>query len=739
MILTHFYKIFIVLALLLLTTIGASAQVVQKLGVNTNSITDKAVLELESTTKGFLLPRMTQNQMTILSAGETPEGLIVICIDCSSAGTSEIQIYTNNSWRGLLTTTLNLDLAKNHVLLGDESGKVKAVAISGDITLNSTGVSTIGQSKVLSSMILDGTLLAADIADKAVINAKLDKTNIPLSGFGAAAAAIELGNHKLTGLAEPTDSYDAATKNYVDNGIAGMNTLASGKVYIGNSRNMATKVTLSGDVTIDNTGTSAIGTSKVLSSMIVNGEIVDADVYSDAAILGTKINPTFGNQNVSTTGTLDAGATTVTTLTSLGTLGVRGGVYFDSTLNVNQATILAGTLAVTELTTLAEATVTGTLKVTGVPADFTQIPTAPTADQGTNTKQLATTEFVVSNRPSFYSVTQVDSVATTPQSAPVVIPEMTKPSIPGTYLLLFNSQYGMTPEYNAVTTNTVTLATDVRALYTKLSTSQPTTTYSAAVAIPDASQSSLILPGVYKYGAAFSMSGTITLDAQGNSNAEFIFIVTGAFNTVAGTHLELKNGAKASNVYITAKGAVGLGANAIFNGTIVGEAAVAIGASCEVTGRMFSTGGALSFGPGTLTVPESSALITGPLNRFILFTADGAVANTGYSIYDGDIATDQGAITGFTGLPINGTIFQPGTTTVGKNRNGIATFGLYNGNELIPHSSRTRTTLNNTEDIYIQATTDILGDTEVDISVRWNIDAGEVYVKNRILTLLKVK
>jgi hypothetical protein len=32
---------------------------------------------------------------------------------------------------------------------------------------------------VLSSMILDGTLIEEDIADNAVTNVKLDKTNIP--------------------------------------------------------------------------------------------------------------------------------------------------------------------------------------------------------------------------------------------------------------------------------------------------------------------------------------------------------------------------------------------------------------------------------------------------------------------------------------------------------------------------------------------------------------------------------
>ena len=57
---------------------------------------------------------------------------------------------------------------------------------------------------------------ATTITDSAVTNAKLDKANIPLSGFGVALVDVALGAKKLTGVADPIDAQDAATKAYAD-------------------------------------------------------------------------------------------------------------------------------------------------------------------------------------------------------------------------------------------------------------------------------------------------------------------------------------------------------------------------------------------------------------------------------------------------------------------------------------------------------------------------------------------
>ena len=88
-------RIFIVFILFGLAITEASAQVVQKIGSNSFTINPKAVLELESTTKGFLPPRMTTTQQTAISLGSNEKGLIVYVTDALLPG---LQTWDGMKW-----------------------------------------------------------------------------------------------------------------------------------------------------------------------------------------------------------------------------------------------------------------------------------------------------------------------------------------------------------------------------------------------------------------------------------------------------------------------------------------------------------------------------------------------------------------------------------------------------------------------------------------------------------------
>jgi hypothetical protein len=113
-------------------------------------------------------------------------------------------------------------------------------------------------------------------------------------------------------------------------------------------------------------------------------------------------------------------------------------------------------------------------------------------------------------------------------------------------------------------------------------------------------------PGVYFSGGAFALTGTMTLDGQGDPNAVFIFQIDAALNTAAASSVSLVNGAQASNVFFQANGAAGTGANSSFVGTILAFGAVTLGAGSTLVGRAFSRG-AMTLASNTVRSP---ALIT---------------------------------------------------------------------------------------------------------------------------------
>jgi hypothetical protein len=96
--------------------------------------------------------------------------------------------------------------------------------------------------------------------------------------------------------------------------------------------------------------------------------------------------------------------------------------------------------------------------------------------------------------------------------------------------------------------------------------------------------------GIYSSAAALALTGTLTLDAENNPNAIFIFQTDGAMDTAASSNVVLINGASAANVYWQAEGAVGTGADSTFRGTILTAGAVTLGNNTKLIGRALSTG-----------------------------------------------------------------------------------------------------------------------------------------------------
>ena len=166
--------------------------------------------------------------------------------------------------------------------------------------------------------------------------------------------------------------------------------------------------------------------------------------------------------------------------------------------------------------------------------------------------------------------------------------------------------------------------------------------------------------GVHHSTAALSLTGNVTLDAEGNANAVFIFQTDAAFNTAAGSTVTLANGAQAANVYWMVAGAAGTGANTQLSGTVLCSGAITLGAGTQLAGRALARG-AVTLAGNSVTMPgfahaarrAARASTTGsPPPAIVASTARSTPATT-----------DSTAPTTKTGAPVTTTVSGAPTTS----------------------------------------------------------------------------
>ncbi|MEH1098307.1 ice-binding family protein [Micromonospora sp. CPCC 205561] len=134
--------------------------------------------------------------------------------------------------------------------------------------------------------------------------------------------------------------------------------------------------------------------------------------------------------------------------------------------------------------------------------------------------------------------------------------------------------------------------------------------------------------GVYSSVAGtFNITGNLTLDAQGDPNAVFIFKTTTTLITGASSVVNLVNGAQSCNVFWQVGSSATLGANSTFRGNLLAFTSITVGAALEVDGRMLAINGAVTMDTDTIT--PSTCAEPGELSISAPETADLGSASPG--------------------------------------------------------------------------------------------------------------
>ena len=127
----------------------------------------------------------------------------------------------------------------------------------------------------------------------------------------------------------------------------------------------------------------------------------------------------------------------------------------------------------------------------------------------------------------------------------------------------------------------------------------------------------LFFPGVYQSITSILITDDLTLDAQGNPNAVFVFQSSSTVGTADGspgihTRILLKNGAKASNVWWQAASSTTLGLYSEFNGNILAAFDITMKTNATSCGRLFA--GAWSGGSGAFVFNANVVSVPGNVN-----------------------------------------------------------------------------------------------------------------------------
>ncbi len=112
-----------------------------------------------------------------------------------------------------------------------------------------------------------------------------------------------------------------------------------------------------------------------------------------------------------------------------------------------------------------------------------------------------------------------------------------------------------------------------------------------------------LVPGVYCFSSSAQLTGPLTLNAQGNPDAVFVFKMGSTLTTASSSSVIVINGGNHCNVYWHVGSSATLGTNTNFVGHILARASVTMTTGADLSGSAFALNGAVTLDSNNITVP----------------------------------------------------------------------------------------------------------------------------------------
>jgi hypothetical protein len=118
--------------------------------------------------------------------------------------------------------------------------------------------------------------------------------------------------------------------------------------------------------------------------------------------------------------------------------------------------------------------------------------------------------------------------------------------------------------------------------------------------------------GAYRYTSSAQLTGPLTLDAQGDPNAQFVFEISSALTTAPASSVVLINGASPCNVFWQVGSSATLDTTTAFQGNLMALTSISLNNGASVIGRVLARNGTVSLINNVLTGPQCAAGSTSP-------------------------------------------------------------------------------------------------------------------------------
>jgi hypothetical protein len=117
--------------------------------------------------------------------------------------------------------------------------------------------------------------------------------------------------------------------------------------------------------------------------------------------------------------------------------------------------------------------------------------------------------------------------------------------------------------------------------------------------------------GVYCFASSAQLTGTLTLDAQGNPNAVFLFKIGSTLTTASASHVLVVNGGSTCNVFWQVGSSATLGTGTGFSGNILALTSITLTTGANVSGRLLARNGAVTLDTNIVALCGANAIPPG--------------------------------------------------------------------------------------------------------------------------------